>query len=236
MMKSQPIRIAVFLIIGSISATSAVADEPQVAPQELMQRFAETSATAKWVGGSRRRPDFIKPLEDRGWRSRMLTLQGLVKQPEAAIPVLLKILEKGSEPQRILAAQTLGYLGSEVPVDPLLDIARNDDTAAVRLYAVDSLGMSGEKAATVPWPELLEAESNRDVKKHIQYAIERKNAAIDPSAIEQLHSWDPARIDSAIVGKPAPDFELTSANGKSFRLSQFRDKQAVVLVFIYGDT
>jgi peroxiredoxin len=40
----------------------------------------------------------------------------------------------------------------------------------------------------------------------------------------------------ARIGKPAPDFHLKSVDGKEIHLSQFRGKQAVVLVFIYGDT
>jgi len=36
------------------------------------------------------------------------------------------------------------------------------------------------------------------------------------------------------VGGMAPDFNLTSVDGKSVRLSQYRDKKHVVLVFLRG--
>ncbi|MBI1915271.1 MAG: redoxin domain-containing protein [Planctomycetes bacterium] len=42
-------------------------------------------------------------------------------------------------------------------------------------------------------------------------------------------------MDSARVGKLAPDFALKDATGKTYRLSQFRDK-IVVLTFIIFDT
>ena len=57
-----------------------------------------------------------------------------------------------------------------------------------------------------------------------------------PAVVETLKRWNPATIDSAIIGKRAPDFELTSATGETIRLSRFRGKKAVVLVFVYGDT
>lgn len=33
------------------------------------------------------------------------------------------------------------------------------------------------------------------------------------------------------VGDPAPEFELPGSDGKSYKLSQFRDKQVVVLAW-----
>jgi hypothetical protein len=82
----------------------------------------------------------------------------------------------------------------------------------------------------------LEAEADRDVRKHIGYAIERNGEPIAASVVKQLLAWDPQTIDSAVVGQPAPDFELTSADGTTVRLLDFRGKQPVVLVFVYGDT
>ncbi|MBP89772.1 MAG: hypothetical protein CMJ64_24210 [Planctomycetaceae bacterium] len=38
------------------------------------------------------------------------------------------------------------------------------------------------------------------------------------------------------LGAPAPDFVLQTVSGKSVRLSDYRGKRAVVLVFVYGDT
>jgi hypothetical protein len=50
-----------------------------------------------------------------------------------------------------------------------------------------------------------------------------------------LADYDLAQMDSARVGKLAPDFALTDATGDTYRLSQFRDK-IVVLTFIIFDT
>lgn len=177
----------------------------------------------------------MRPMDDRGWRERMLVLQRLVSQGKDAVPVLLEALKTGKAPERILASQALSYLAPHVPQKMLLEAARNDKDPAVRLYAVNALGMQGA-GETIDWESLTKAETNRDVRKHIGYAVERKNAPVETSTIEALTRWDTKTIDSASVDRPAPDFELKSATGETVRLSNFRGKRAVVLVFIYGDT
>jgi len=107
--------------------------------------------------------------------------------------------------------------------------------AAVRLYLVDTLGMLG-KADAVDWAEFLKSEQNRDVRRHVAYVEQRTSKSLDPRVIESLKTWDVSQINSATVGQPAPDFVLHSAQGEPVRLSDFRGKKAVVLVFIYGDT
>jgi hypothetical protein len=47
-----------------------------------------------------------------------------------------------------------------------------------------------------------------------------------------LAEFDLAKLDSARYGAPAPDFELTDLVGKTWKLSQFKGKKAVALVFL----
>ena len=54
-----------------------------------------------------------------------------------------------------MAAQTLGYLAPHVPPEPLIEALENDIDAAVRLYAVDSLGMQGDTEVTTHVPFIL---------------------------------------------------------------------------------
>ena len=79
-------------------------------------------------------------------------------------------------------------------------------------------------------------ERNRDVRKHLRYALERKDSSLDPNVVKQLLAWDAANVDRAQLGMPAPDFQLSTVSGQTMRLSDFRGNRCVVLVFIYGDT
>ena len=51
-----------------------------------------------------------------------------------------------------------------------------------------------------------------------------------------LADYDLSNLDSARVGKLAPDFALKDATAQTYRLSQFRDQKIVVLAFILADT
>ena len=228
------------ILVGAVltlGVPALMAGNPRRSPEKLLIAFSRDWDEQGWTQKSGRRPHgYMRALNDRGWRARMVTLQGLVSHGKSAVPVLVEAVKNGKTPNRILAAQALGYLAPNVPYRALLDAAKNDKDPAVRLYAVDALGMRGSTEGNIDWNELRQSERNSDARKHIEYAIERKNRPAEADVIEDLKGWDSAKIDSAKLGQLAPDFELISATGEKVRLSQFRGKQAVVLVFVYGDT
>lgn len=225
---------AAALILGAAQATFAQSD-PTTA-EGWIAHFSENWDEDAWTRRFARFPDGYMREEDSGWKARMRALQGLVTLGADALPTLHDVLAHGDDAERILAAQTLGYIADAASREPLLRAATGDANAAVRLYAVDSLGMLGAAAEDIDWETLRENETNRDVLKHIGYAVERDGAAVDPAVRRTLVEWDAESMDTAVVGQPAPGFTLESAQGETVRLSDFRGEQAVVLVFIYGDT
>lgn len=228
-----------FWIAGLVAlggAAIALAAESQQTPRDWREHFSQHWDETAWEQNGRSQPaGYIRRQDDAGWQARMRAMQGGLRDEKQAIPLLLETLRTGDAPQRILAAQTLGYLGPDVPVEPLIAALKSDTDPAVRLYLVDALGMLG-KGAAVDWNEFLKAESNRDVKRHVGYVQERAGKPLDTRVVEQLRQWDSRQMNTAAVGQPAPDFTLSSAQGDKVRLSDFRGNQAVVLVFIYGDT
>lgn len=218
-------------LLAAIPPTLSAA-EPDKSPQQWLDEFSNNWNEENWTQRGR----YMRSPDDRGWRFRMRALKGLVGTGKAAVPLLQETLASGKSHERIFAAQTLSYLAPHALREKLLEAARNDKDAAVRLYAIDALGMQGKANLNFDWNPLKKAESNRDARSHIGYAIERKTEPVATAVIDTLKRWDFKAIDSAVVGKMAPDFELKSANGKKIRLSQFRGKKAVVLVFVYGDT
>jgi len=134
------------------------------------------------------------------------------------------------------AAQVLGYFGTADSKPALARVVEHDSNAMVRLYAADSLGMLGGREHDDLLRRLEPNENNRDTKRHIGYALDREGQSLDAEVVAGVRQWNIDGLGSASLGQPAPDFELTSLDGQRIRLSQFRGKQAVVIVFVYGDT
>jgi hypothetical protein len=227
------------LCFASFGALIAHAEDPPtndvVQPPSIFTQFATQWDDSTWTapGG---KGDFMRPLDDAGWRARMRALRTIVAGGERSIPGAVAALGDERAPVRILAAQAMGYLGPSVPREALENAAAGDADPAVRLYAIDALGMRGGEASHAFLEKRLKSESNRDAKMHIRYALERKGEPVNPAVIESLAGYDLTSMNSAEVGKPAPDFALATFDGQTVRLADFREKQAVVLVFIYGDT
>ncbi len=223
--------LAIVVVLSAWSPASVFAQAAKASAEDLIEEFRngwnDTTWQQKFRGGS----GYMRPLDDDGWQLRMVTLQKLIGLDAEAVPALVRALESDSKPVRILAAQTLGFLSATPPLGPLVKAAASDSDPAVRLYAVDALGMHG---FDVDWRSLHSAEKNRDVRKHMGHALDRKQV-FSPSS-SPIGRWDSNQMASARIGHPAPDFELEAATGEKIRLSRFRGKKAVVLVFIYGDT
>ena len=202
--------------------------------EQMLAEFSKAWDESKWQQNFRGN-QYMRATGEEGWVIRAKTMKQLVAGGDASIPALEKYLTSDHAPTRILAAQSIGYLAPKANIQKLTDIANNDADPAVRLYAVDALGMSG-KGEDIDWDALSKSQRNRDVIKHIHYAKTRQSKGVEDSVVNSLAQLPEAAINSAKVGEQAPDFTLSSVDGTEFSLSQFKGKQPVVLIFIYGDT
>ncbi len=178
---------------------------------------------------------YMRPLNDAGWKARLEAFRDLVGLGDKAVPVLTDALVKGKPETRIFAAQTLTLLANPMG-RPALEKALKDSQPAVRLYAIDALSMFGRVEETPLYRQLRDKDPNRDVRAHMAFALERDDKPRPTEIQKALLDYNLKSLNTAQVGKPAPDFTLSDPLGKSYRLSQFRGRKAVVLVFIYGDT
>jgi HEAT repeat protein len=178
----------------------------------------------------------MRPQDDGGWKARMRAMKDLAGLGAAPVPTLVRCLDDADTEIRVFAAQALGFLGDARAAKRLERTLAEDQVPTARLYAADSLGMIGGLRPK-PLFERIEAEDpNKDVRAHMRFALERKGEALPETVHADLRGFDLTRLDTAEIGRTAPDFTLTDALGQSYRLSDFRGKKAVVLIFIYGDT
>lgn len=217
-----------FLLLLGLAAvpTSSRAADPPTEAADIIRTFEKA-----WVAPK----GYMRPLDDAGWKARMTAYQKLAVMGEKAIPALTDALANGEPETRVFAAQALGLM-ADPKAKPALEAALKDKTPAVRLYALDALGMFGKLTPNDELRAMKEKDANRDVKAHVGFALDRDDKP-DPVAVRKLIAgYDLARMDTAVVGKVAPEFELTDATGKTYKLADFKGKKAVVLVFVYGDT
>ena len=223
MMFSFRLLLLVGLFVGPASVRAA---DPTTEPADIIRTFEKAWIVPK---------GYMRPLDDAGWKARMTAFQKLAGAGEKSIPALIEALTTGEPETRVFAAQALGLM-ADPKAKPALEAALKDKTPAVRLYALDALSMFGKLASTDELKAMKEKDANRDVKAHVGFALDRDDKP-DPSAIRKLLAgYDLAKMDTAVVGKAAPEFELTDATGKTYKLADFKGKKAVVLVFVYGDT
>ena len=133
-------------------------------------------------------------------------------------------------------AQALGFMPARKCGEDSSKAAQEDSEDVVRLYAIDSLGNARRRRLS-PRREGVRRRQQPRREAAPAHATGRDGEPVSPAVVAQLSNWDATEIDTARMGQPAPDFELSSGpGGEQVRLRDFRGKKAVVLVFIYGDT
>jgi HEAT repeat protein len=168
---------------------------------------------------------------DPGWKVRVESLVRLIKAGPPAIPVLVDALKNGSRSIREFAAQVLA-VAADPSTRPALVRALEDPEPVVRIYALKGLSLLGPLDPTEePYRRILAKDADWYVRHSLAWALERDDRAAAADTRKALIDYDLARIDSARLDGPAPDFTLTDTSGKTHRLSDFRGKKAVILVF-----
>ena len=223
--------VATTILGQSPSTTGPVTPPPK---RRAVEDSVSVQAILTKYQKQRERPT-TESSEKQNCKVRMECLGKFMRIGPPAVPVLIDCLknEKASHYTRALAAQALGLL-ADARARPVLLQAIEDKDGYVRAHARIALGRLGRLQATPKLRELAGKDPTRSAYIDMMFVFTRDDQP-NPEPIRQaLKNYDLARMDSAQLGKLAPDFTLADAAGKTWHLGQFRGKQAVVLIFLVG--
>jgi peroxiredoxin len=173
---------------------------------------------------------------DDAWRVRLLALRDLVRLGPDAARELTGSLSDATPHVRQVVAMALGILGSPTSEGALQERLAEDPDTIVRAQAAVSLGELGLPESMARLALQLDREPSRDVVHRIQLAMNRieYGTPSDDAVAGAYAALDESTFRTAVVGRPALDFELRDTDDRRWRLSAFRGRPTV-LIWIFAD-
>jgi len=216
--------VVMFFVVGGVFASETSNAE------ELLDRFRSIDWSKREVGQN-------KDLSDDAWKVRIEVENELVALGESAVTTLIEACQDTDQHVRLLAAYVLGMLNHSPAASALTRIAESDPYAPARLMAIEALGRLGASEA-LDVVQAASEDNNGYIRTAAKWALPRvKNQKGVGNALRELalSTYDKNKIASAVVGKPAPDFALMNHAGEIVKLSDFRGKKQVVMIFLLAD-
>jgi alkyl hydroperoxide reductase subunit AhpC len=179
----------------------------------------------------------VASLSDTDWLVRTLAVRDLVRLAAPAIPALRSALNDTNRHVRHVAVMALGLLQATNAAPALEKALKQDRNSVVRSQAAIALGHIGPPACVATLRSAQRDDPARDVQHQAEvaaYAVER---GIRPTP-ELAQAWatlDESKFGRVQVGQPARDFQLADTEGKPWRLSDFRGRKPVLLIWIFAD-
>jgi peroxiredoxin len=179
----------------------------------------------------------IPDLDNEDWRIRLLGVRDLVKAGQGSVDEIIEGLKHDDEHVRQVSAMTLGILRSEEGIVGLEQLALKDSSAVVRSQAIISLGQIESTGSLDLLNKILKEDPSRDVRHQCELSIDQIEKQMGTSE-EQLNAFlslDEATFESVQLDEAASDFELQDTEGKVWKLSDFKDENWVVLIWVFAD-
>jgi len=174
--KSWHVKSACVGALGHIGSTNNTAMEAlyEVLVTDKGGKAAFTRTNAAWMltfMGKKAIPFLIRAIRDNEEATRRRACWALVKIGPPAVKLLITLLRDVHEDTRSRAAQTLGWIGDQRAVTPLI-WALKDDSPSVVCSAAWALGRNGSPEAVTALKPLAHHQ-NKDIRKSAIEAIER---------------------------------------------------------------
>ena len=179
----------------------------------------------------------IADFQNDDWKIRLLAVRDLVRAGNTGVNEIIKGLSDPSIHVRQASAMALGILRADQAVNELEKLVRYDDNAMVRSQAVIALGQMESEQSLDLLREKLEEDPSRDVQHQCElsiYQIENKKGATEKLLSAYL-SLDESTFKTVKKGSVAHDFVLEDTERNEWQLSTFRDKNWVVLIWVFAN-
>lgn len=205
----------------SLGLPTCVHAQSQEDPVKLIESYAALDLDDK-AQGERSEVRFDDASKDRVCLEHRLVACG-----KAAVKPLVAALASDNRHVRAMAAELLGAIGDKTAVPSLVTATKGSDTTT-RIYAIQSLAWLRSGKDVID-------EATKDGDESVAFVAKRaqEQLAAAPGVREAFSGVDRDKLDSAEIGKPAPDFSLPTADGKTWKLSE--QKGIVVLLFQLAD-
>lgn len=223
-----PIKCLAFVVMFFVVGGAFASETPNA--EELLDRFRSIDWSKKEVGQN-------KDLSDDAWKVRIEVENELVALGESAVTTLIEACQDTDQHVRLLAAYVLGMLNHSSAASALTRMAESDPYTPARLMAIEALGRLGASEA-LGVVQTATQDNNGYIGTAAKWALPRvKNAEGVGNTLRELalSTYDKSQIASAVVGQPAPDFALKNHAGEMVKLSDFRGKKEVVMIFLLAD-
>jgi len=181
--------------------------------------------------------DGIANLNDTDWKVRLLAVRDLIYAGKTDVEEILPGLEHASLFVRHATAKALGIIKAIRAIPALEKVVENDPVAVVRSQAVIALGQMEAQQSLELLQKTLKEDLSKDVRHQCElaiYQIKNKMGVTD----KNLNAWlelDETTFETVQPGDAAPDFVLEDTEGKPWLLSSFRNKNWVVLIWVFAD-
>jgi len=179
----------------------------------------------------------IADLNDQAWRVRTRVVRDLIRMGPKIGPELIGFLKDDNRHVRDVSSMVLGILNVEEAGEGLQRLAVGDPAPVVRVEAIEALSKIGGKGVK----EFIEArkvkDPHRDVRNRCVVALGRleRGMTVSHDLAKAYASLAESDFRRAKVGQSAPDFILKDTTGKSWKLSDFKGKNPVALIWIFAE-
>ncbi len=179
----------------------------------------------------------IPDINNKDWQVRLLGVRDLVRNGENAMDEIVTGLKNSNENVRQVCAMALGILKSEEGIAGLEKLALEDTVAVVRSQAIIALGQIESTRSLDLLNKIREEDPSRDVKHQCELAIDQinKQMGVGDKLLEAFYSLDETTFESVRIGELATNFELQDTEGGIWKLSDHKNQNWVVLIWVFAD-